>query len=60
LFAANLCLVGVIVALATARSVWAILSAILLFLSSASLLEIPRWPGPSRHSYSSSCCRFCS
>lgn len=40
LFAANLCLVGVIVALATARSVWAILSAILLFLSSASLLEI--------------------
>jgi hypothetical protein len=40
LFAANLCLVGVIVSLATARSVWAVLCAILLFLSSTSLLEI--------------------
>ena len=40
LFAANLCLVAMILSLATARSAWAILCAILLFLSSSSLLEI--------------------
>lgn len=40
LFAANLCLVAMIVSLATGRSAWAILCAILLFLSSSSLLEI--------------------
>jgi hypothetical protein len=40
LFAANLWLVAMIVSLATARSTGAILCAILLFLSSSSLLEI--------------------
>jgi hypothetical protein len=40
LFAANICLVAMIVSLATARSVWAMLCAILLFLSSSSLLEL--------------------
>ena len=40
LLAANICLVAMIVSLATARSAGAILCAILLFLSSSSLLEI--------------------
>ena len=40
LFAANLCLLAMIVSVATDRSAWAILCAVLLFLSSSSLLEI--------------------
>ncbi|HEV7473740.1 MAG TPA: hypothetical protein VGN90_06815 [Pyrinomonadaceae bacterium] len=40
LFAANICLVGIIVSLSTAKSVRAILCAILFFLSSATLFEL--------------------